>query len=212
VRTPAEAKIASIERARNLDDLKQSIADAKTAVQNSAAALAQAQAEGDPAAIAAAQAQLAADQRAQARAVQDLQLFHLQEAAAKQRAALDAKQLAQQIKLGMTLDRLNILFDKHKVTYQELIQAVRRILHGLRIPGFAAGVRNFSGGLAMVGERGPELVGLPRGSSVTPNGSFGGGNTYVFNFPNYVGSKKELAATVRTEFILMKNRGNQLGF
>jgi phage-related protein len=32
--------------------------------------------------------------------------------------------------------------------------------------GFARGVRNFAGGLAMVGERGAELVRLPRGSDV----------------------------------------------
>ena len=38
-----------------------------------------------------------------------------------------------------------------------------------RIPGFADGVRNFSGGMAIVGERGPELVNLPRGSSVYSN-------------------------------------------
>lgn len=38
------------------------------------------------------------------------------------------------------------------------------------LPGFAGGVRNFSGGLAVVGERGPELVDLPGGSSVYPNG------------------------------------------
>ena len=37
------------------------------------------------------------------------------------------------------------------------------------IPGFATGVRNFSGGLAVVGENGPELVNLPRGSDVIPN-------------------------------------------
>lgn len=34
------------------------------------------------------------------------------------------------------------------------------------IPGFAQGVRNFGGGFAMVGERGPELVNLPKGSDV----------------------------------------------
>lgn len=38
-----------------------------------------------------------------------------------------------------------------------------------KIPGFAGGVSNFSGGLAMVGERGRELVSLPAGSSVTPH-------------------------------------------
>lgn len=36
------------------------------------------------------------------------------------------------------------------------------------VPGFAGGVRNFRGGLAVVGERGPELVSLPMGASVTP--------------------------------------------
>lgn len=34
------------------------------------------------------------------------------------------------------------------------------------IPGFATGVRNFRGGLAWVGEKGPELVNLPPGSDV----------------------------------------------
>lgn len=55
-------------------------------------------------------------------------------------------------------------------------------LHSLKIPGFATGVENFSGGLAVVGERGPELVNLPRGSSVIPNnqiGGVGGGTTNV---------------------------------
>ena len=36
------------------------------------------------------------------------------------------------------------------------------------IPHFADGVRNFAGGLAMVGEEGPELVNLPRGADVLP--------------------------------------------
>jgi hypothetical protein len=39
----------------------------------------------------------------------------------------------------------------------------------INIPSFAQGVNNFGGGLAMVGERGPELALLPRGSSVVPN-------------------------------------------
>jgi tape measure domain-containing protein len=38
-----------------------------------------------------------------------------------------------------------------------------------KIPGFADGVRNFSGGLAVVGERGPELVNLPKGTDVFTN-------------------------------------------
>jgi hypothetical protein len=36
------------------------------------------------------------------------------------------------------------------------------------IPGFAGGVTDFAGGVALVGERGPELLTLPRGSNVTP--------------------------------------------
>jgi len=40
---------------------------------------------------------------------------------------------------------------------------------GRSIPQFATGVNNFSGGLALVGERGPELVNLPTGSDVIPN-------------------------------------------
>ena len=37
------------------------------------------------------------------------------------------------------------------------------------IPKFADGVTNFGGGVALVGERGPELVRLPQGSDVIPN-------------------------------------------
>jgi SLT domain-containing protein len=48
------------------------------------------------------------------------------------------------------------------------------------IPGFATGTRNFGGGLAVVGEQGPELVNLPHGASVFTNqasrGMVGGGS------------------------------------
>ena len=37
------------------------------------------------------------------------------------------------------------------------------------VPGYATGTRNHPGGLAWVGERGPELVSMPRGSSVFTN-------------------------------------------
>lgn len=46
--------------------------------------------------------------------------------------------------------------------------------YGLPVPGFAAGVRNFPGGFALVGEQGPELVRLPGGSDVIPNHLLGG--------------------------------------
>jgi hypothetical protein len=47
--------------------------------------------------------------------------------------------------------------------------AAGAFLQNFKIPGFANGVNNFSGGMALVGERGPELVRLPTGSDVIPN-------------------------------------------
>lgn len=55
----------------------------------------------------------------------------------------------------------------------------------LKIPGFSNGVQNFGGGLAVVGERGPELVELPGGSTVHSNqesmGMMGGNTTINVN-------------------------------
>lgn len=42
------------------------------------------------------------------------------------------------------------------------------------VPGYATGTNFHPGGLAIVGERGPELVSMPRGSRVTPNKALGG--------------------------------------
>lgn len=39
-----------------------------------------------------------------------------------------------------------------------------------KLPTFANGVQNFVGGLALVGEHGPELANLPRGTNITPAG------------------------------------------
>lgn len=56
-------------------------------------------------------------------------------------------------------------------------------------PAFAGGVRNFDGGMALVGEQGPELVQLPAGSNVYNNSETNnilggrGGATFVFNSP-----------------------------
>lgn len=40
---------------------------------------------------------------------------------------------------------------------------------GLRLPGFANGTNSAPGGLSIVGERGPELLNIPRGSQVVSN-------------------------------------------
>jgi CRISPR/Cas system CSM-associated protein Csm2 small subunit len=55
---------------------------------------------------------------------------------------------------------------------------------GLRIPGYANGTNYHPGGLAIVGERGPELLNLPRGSQVIPkmpssSGAAAGGPSIV---------------------------------
>lgn len=52
---------------------------------------------------------------------------------------------------------------------------------GPRMPGFAGGVQNFGGGMAIVGEHGAEPVLLPRGSSVLPHSAMSGmGVTNIF--------------------------------
>ena len=61
------------------------------------------------------------------------------------------------------------------------IDNAKGVLRGLKVPGFASGVNNFSGGMAVVGERGPELVNLPKGSSVIPNHKIGGGGNTTIN-------------------------------
>lgn len=51
--------------------------------------------------------------------------------------------------------------------------ALGGLLKNIKIPGFADGTTSFSGGLALVGERGPEVVRLPAGSDVIPNSRLG---------------------------------------
>jgi hypothetical protein len=70
------------------------------------------------------------------------------------------------------------------------------------IPGRAIGGPVRAGSPYIVGERGPELF-VPRTSGqIVPGGMsggtpLGGGATYVFNFPNYVGTRQELVDEVR---------------
>lgn len=69
----------------------------------------------------------------------------------------------------------------------------------LPIPGFASGTNFAPGGLAVVGERGPELVTLPRGAQVIPAGRtrdmLGGGGTVRIVIEEAPG----FASRVRTE-------------
>lgn len=57
-----------------------------------------------------------------------------------------------------------------------------------KVPGFASGTNFAPGGFALVGERGPELVDLPRGSRVTPNNELrgmGGGIATIVPSPYF---------------------------
>lgn len=87
--------------------------------------------------------------------------------------------------------------------------------HAAGIPGFAGGVRNFGGGLAVVGERGPELLRLPGGSDVFPAGSFGGGGATTISVGQIVvqgaDDPRETARQVREELIRLGKRNQGLG-
>ena len=81
-------------------------------------------------------------------------------------------------------------------TVKGLIDDVLELIKKIRIPripglgavggffkgfaGYAGGIQSAPGGPALVGEEGPEIVNLKRGSSVTPNGM--GGTTVNVNF------------------------------
>lgn len=73
---------------------------------------------------------------------------------------------------------------------------------GLR--GFAHGVRNFVGGLALVGERGAELVNLPRGADVIRNADIGQSMRGGGNGGLHVSA--EVNITMSQDFEKMKRR------
>jgi len=63
--------------------------------------------------------------------------------------------------------------------FQEIVAAIKGGAlavkpMGPRIPGFAGGVEDFGGGLALVGERGPEMMYVPPHASIYPSGSGAG--------------------------------------
>ena len=74
------------------------------------------------------------------------------------------------------------------------------ILELLGIGGNAYGTYNFPGGLTWVGEKGPELVELPTGSKVYPNGTLPNtlsGGTTVYNITIDANSVREFNDIVR---------------
>lgn len=80
---------------------------------------------------------------------------------------------------------------------------------GTGVPQFAGGTNYAPGGLALVGEKGPELVNLPRGSQVIPNHRLNGqgGQSVVVNFNPVIDARgADPAAIARLETGLAKVR------
>lgn len=76
------------------------------------------------------------------------------------------------------------------------------------IPAFAKGTNFAPGGLALVGERGPELINLPRGSQVYPNGRGpGGGDVHV----TINGALDPIAVGKQVQTVLLRLKRTQGG-
>jgi hypothetical protein len=73
------------------------------------------------------------------------------------------------------------------------------IKNDLTKPAFAVGTRNAPGGMALVGERGPELVNLPRGSQVIPAAQ-------TSNMMGGVGGSVEVFGVLRGQDIYFSNK------
>ena len=86
---------------------------------------------------------------------------------------------------------INVLIGRGKEMNQfsknmsDSIAGVGQAVNGSRVRGYAVGTRYHPGGPALVGEEGPEILNLPRGSQVYTHGEtkdmLSGGDTYVLN-------------------------------
>ena len=78
--------------------------------------------------------------------------------------------------------------------------------------GYAQGTPFAPGGLALVGEMGPELVNLPRGSQVIPQPRLGSEVTVNVTVHGSVVAERDLAQRIRQELIRTSRRTVDLGF
>ena len=78
--------------------------------------------------------------------------------------------------------------------------------------GYAQGTSFAPGGMALVGEMGPELVNLPRGSQVIPDPRLGSEVTVNVNVEGSVVAERDLAQRIRQELIRTSRRTVDLGF
>lgn len=81
-----------------------------------------------------------------------------------------------------------------------------------KIPGLAGGGAVTSGGLAMVGEKGPELVSLPSGASVTPMSGGGSGQIVVPLVVDGTVLASVLIDPLRNQAQLIKQRTGKAAF
>ena len=81
-----------------------------------------------------------------------------------------------------------------------------------QLPSYASGTHFAPGGMALVGEMGPELVNLPRGSQVIPDPPLGRAVTVNVNVEGSVVAERDLAQRIRQELIRTSRRTVDLGF
>ena len=122
-----------------------------------------------------------AQERAQEEELRRAREIGLTFSSAFEDAAINGSNLRDIIK-GISDDILRIAL--RRTVTEPLTEFVSGAVSGFNIPFFANGTRSAPGGLAIVGERGPELVSLPRGSQVTPSNQMGNlGSTTIIQVP-----------------------------
>ncbi len=102
--------------------------------------------------------------------------------------ALPVMSKLSEMHFGKMKDDINGLMSAYQTFIQVVVGAIKAVkefmdLEGSKggrlnedryIPGYASGTSYHPGGWAIVGEQGPELLNLPRGSEVIPNNQLGG--------------------------------------
>lgn len=107
----------------------------------------------------------------------EIQMLTLQKQTALAQAKVDEQR---------ALSGLGILATKaQKAQVSALYATLLASIAAVPIPAYAQGTNYHPGGMALVGEKGPEIVNLPKGSSVTPNNKLGGVTVNIYS-PNAV--------------------------
>lgn len=88
------------------------------------------------------------------------------------------------------------------------VENIPDLFKDIKLPGYADGTDFHTGGLAIVGEKGPELVNMPRGSQVIPNQDLPvlGGDTYqtVNVYVDHVNSLQEIERIASAQRVNMR--------